>query len=90
MVPFPGSQISSPLEVRGTATIPQGEVSIVVKDGHGNALGLGRATACFAKDPCPFAASVVFQTPQVHTGTVELFSLANGAKQYLRIIPVNF
>jgi|GEM_PF-5630509 len=87
-----GSTAISPLQVQGFANVPQKKVVIVVKNVYGNVLGLGMATACFAKTPCPFSASVVFAAPQTQTGTVEVFSPspANGAKEYLQIVKVNF
>lgn len=90
--PDSGSTAISPLKVQGAANVPQEKVAIVVYDAYGNALGLGMATACFTKTPCPFSASVVFAKPQTQTGTVEVFSPspASGAKEYLQILKVNF
>lgn len=90
--PDSGSTVTSPLQINGFANVPQKRVAIVVYDVYGNALGQGMATACFAKTPCPFSASVVFARPQTQTGTVEVFSPStrSGSKEYLQIAKVNF
>ncbi|MBI2598902.1 hypothetical protein HYW40_01670 [Candidatus Curtissbacteria bacterium] len=90
--PTAGSLVTSPLQVKGQANTPQGSVSIVVKNGNQKVIGQGKASACFAKNPCPFSASVVFEAPETQTGTIEAYSPSpkNGSKEYLQIIRVNF
>ncbi|HET9850000.1 MAG TPA: Gmad2 immunoglobulin-like domain-containing protein [Candidatus Dormibacteraeota bacterium] len=47
--PDGGSPISSPVEVSGTASVPNGAVIAVVKDASGNELGRGTTTASASK-----------------------------------------
>lgn len=90
--PWPSATITSPLKIEGFANVETGAVAIVVKDVYGKVLGQGKASACFAKNPCPFSASVVFAHPETQTGTIEVFSPSpkSGAKEYLQIIKINF
>ena len=66
--------VSSPVKIKGTANVPEGEVTIQVKDSAGQILGEAIATACFDLNPCFFEASVVFDRPQTAFGTVEVYS----------------
>lgn len=89
--PLPDSQVYSPLEIRGLANTPQGFVSIILKDSQGSILGQSEATACFAKDPCPFSLDLTFSTSSTQTGTLEVFSPSKtGEQEYLKSINLNF
>ncbi len=90
--PKSGETVGSPVKIQGFANLPSQEVSIVVKDVYSTVLGIGKASACFAKIPCAFSASVVFKKPQTQTGTIEVFSPSsqNGSKEYLQTFRVNF
>ena len=76
--PYGKSQVSSPIKVMGLANIPEESVIVEIKDANGKVLGKSRASACFDSHPCPFEASVVFESSAGDFGTLEVRSPESG------------
>ena len=72
--PYGKSQISSPAKVKGLANVPEESVIVEIKDANGRVLGVSYASACFDSHPCPFEASVVFESSAGNFGTLEVHS----------------
>ena len=68
------SQVSSPVQVKGLANVPEESVIVEIKDNNGNVLGKSQASACFDSKPCPFEASIVFESSTSDWGTIEAYS----------------
>ena len=76
--PYGKSQISSPLKIKGLANVPEESVIIEIKDNNGNVLGTSQSSACFDSHPCPFEASIVFESSAGDFGTLEVHSPESG------------
>src|SRR3990167_8517453 len=76
--PYGKSQISSPLKIKGLANVPEESVIVEIKDANGKVLGESRASACFDSTPCPFEASIVFESSAGDFGTLEVHSPESG------------
>ena len=72
------SQVSSPVKVKGLANVPEESVIVEIKDANGRVLGTSYASACFDSHPCPFEASVVFESSAGDFGTLEVRSPESG------------
>ena len=72
------SQVSSPVKVKGLANVPEESVIVEIKDANGRVLGTSYASACFDSHPCPFEASVVFESSAGNFGTLEVHSPKSG------------
>src|SRR3990167_11017779 len=68
------SQVSSPVKIKGLANVPEESVIVEIKDNNGNVLGKSQASACFDSKPCPFEASIVFESSTGDWGTIEAYS----------------
>ena len=73
-VPNGKVQISSPVKIKGLANVPEESVVVEIKDANGKVLGESYASACFDSHPCPFEASIVFESPAGDWGTLEVRS----------------
>ena len=78
-------QISSPAKVKGLANVPEESVIVEIKDNNGNVLGSAQASACFDSHPCPFEASVIFESGTTDSGTLEVHSLESGYSDSVQI-----
>ena len=76
--PYGKLQISSPVKIKGLANIPEESVVVEIKDANGNVIGESRASACFDSTPCPFEASIVFESSAGDFGTLEVHSPESG------------
>ena len=76
--PYGKSQISSPVKIKGLANVPEEFVIVEIKDASGKVLGGSRASACFDSTPCPFEASIVFESSAGDFGTLEVHSPESG------------
>ena len=83
--PYGKSQISSPAKVKGLANVPEESVIIEIKDNNGNVLGKSQASACFDSHPCPFEASVVFESSTSDFGTLEVYSPESGYSDSVQV-----
>ncbi len=90
--PEASSKISSSVKVSGFANVFEGRVAILVKDGNGQILGRGQATACMGYDACPFETTVSFNQSTTQAGTLEVYSPSgiDGSAQYLQTLLVRF
>ena len=77
-VPYGNSQVSSPVKIKGLANVPEESVIVEIKDNNGNVLGKSQASACFDSKPCPFEASIVFESSASDFGTLEVHSPQSG------------
>ncbi|OGE09891.1 hypothetical protein A3A60_04870 [Candidatus Curtissbacteria bacterium RIFCSPLOWO2_01_FULL_42_26] len=90
--PSGSSAISSPVTVSGSANVFEGRIVIRVKDGGGQLLGSGEATACMGYDACAFTTTINFNSSLTQAGTIEVYnpSGVNGTPHYLQQILVRF
>ena len=73
-VPYGNSQVSSPVKIKGLANVPEESVIVEITDANGKVLGKSSASTCFDSHPCPFEASVVFESSAGNFGTLEVHS----------------
>lgn len=83
--PYGKSQISSPVKIKGLANIPEESVVVEIKDANGKVLGESYASACFDSHPCPFEASIVFESSAGDWGTLEVHSPESGYSDSVQI-----
>ena len=76
--PYDKSQVSSPVKIKGLANVPEESVIVEIKDANGKVLGGSYASVCFDSHPCPFEASVVFESSVGDFGTLEVHSPESG------------
>lgn len=90
--PAGSSVITSPVTVSGSANVFEGKIVVNVKDGNGNVLGSGQATACMGYDACAFTAAVNFASSSTQAGIIEVYSPSglDGSAQYLQQILIRF
>ena len=79
------SQVSSPVKVKGLANVPEESVIVEIKDANGKVLGVSQASACFDSHPCPFEASVVFESSTSDFGTLEVYSPESGYSDSVQV-----
>jgi len=79
------SQISSPVKIKGLANVPEESVIVEIKDANGKVLGASQATACFDSHPCPFEASIVFESAAGDSGTLVVHSKESGYSDSVQI-----
>ena len=83
--PYSKSQISSPLKVKGLANVPEESVTVEIKDANGKVLGASWASACLDSHPCPFEASISFDTSSTDSGTIEVNSPESGYSDSVQV-----
>lgn len=83
--PYGKSQISSSVKIKGLANVPEESVIAEIKDASGKVLGTSYASACFDSHPCPFEASIVFESPTGNSGTLEVRSPESGYSDSVQV-----
>src|SRR3989344_3496849 len=83
--PYGKVQISSPVKIKGLANVPEESVIVEITDANGKVLGGSWASACFDSHPCPFEASIVFESSAGDSGTIEAYSPKNGYSDSVQI-----
>lgn len=84
--PYGNSQVSSPVKIKGLANVPEESVIVEIKDANGKVLGASYASACFDSHPCPFEASIVFESSTGDSGTIEAHSVESGYSDSVQVI----
>ena len=91
LAPFAGQEISSPVEVRGTANVFEANVSMRIVDEDGNELASDFATAtCGTGCRGTYQKKISFQVDQAQNGFVEVFesSAEDGSPLHMVRVPV--